>query len=628
MFRRLRAKPAALTREAERMAGKMLNEAVEGLGDAAEGLKDLGEHLKTDPIPPLYRELRSYDRAKLRADLVAGATVALTTIPQAIGFALVAGLPVEAVLACAVVGGAVCAVFASSRHVVFGPTNTISIITAGLLAALPDSALTSLQKVLVFGCLVGFIQLGAGLLKLGTLTQFVSRTVIIAYAAGVAVLIAAGQMGNLLGIGQPERVDLINIALHLVERLVTLDIHPATALTGTASLVALLVLRRLRPGWAEGLLVLAVAAAASHLLRLGEHGVELVSDAGEVAGVMPLFTGFPLSGEGARLVPQVFSAALAAALLGMLEGISITSSLATRSGQRVDPNRELIALGAGNLAAVTFGAMPGSASFARSAVNERAGGRTQLAAVFSSGLLLGIVLLAARWANLIPTATLAALLLVIAWGLFDWERIAIARRATRADGIVFWVTFVSTLFLDLDTAIFAGVGVSLVAFLRKAGRPVLQEYTFNDAGNLAELTGEAQRPHTRVSIIHVEGELFFGAADLFQSQVRALAEDGDIRVFILRMKNARHLDATTVMALLELHDSLRRSGRSLLVSGVTADVARVLANSGAAAAIGPENIFPAEANPTISTKRALERATQLLQAKPGGVRLFYDRPQP
>lgn len=609
------------------MAGKMLTEAVEGLGDAAEGLKDLGEHLKTDPIPPLYRELRAYDRAKLRADLVAGATVALTTIPQAVGFALVAGLPVEAVLACAVVGGAVCALFASSRHVIFGPTNTISIITAGLLASLPDSALTSLQKVLVFGCLIGLIQLGAGLLKLGTLTQFVSRTVIIAYAAGVAVLIAAGQVGNLLGIGQPEQVDLITIALHLVERLVTLDIHPATALVGATSLLALLVLRRARPGWPEGLLVLGGAAAAAYFLGLGARGVELVNDAGEVAGAMPLFTGFPLSGEGARLVPQVFSAALAAALLGMLEGISITSSLATRSGLRVDPNRELLALGAGNLAAVTFGAMPGSASFARSAVNERAGARTQLAGVFSSVGLLAIMLLAARAANFIPTATLAALLIVIAWGLLDWERMAVARRATRADGIVFWVTFVSTLFLDLDTAIFAGVGVSLVAFLRKAGQPMLQEYTFNEAGNLAELTEDRRRPHTRVSIIHVEGDLFFGAADLFQSQVRALAEDQDIRVFILRMKNARHLDATTVMALLELHDSLRRAGRALLVSGVTEDVARVLRDSGALARLGPENVFPAEANPTISTKRALERATQLLQERPSGVRLFYDRPQ-
>lgn len=604
----------------EQVASRVLNTAVEGITDVAD-------YLRTDPIPPIYRELKRYDRKKLKADLVAGATVALMTIPQAIGFALVAGLPVQSVMACAIVGGLICAVLSSSRQLVFGPTNTISIIIAGMLAGLPESSLTDLQKVLVFGCLVGLIQVGAGFLKLGGLTQYVSRTVVVAYSAGVAVLIASGQIGNLLGIGQPEKVDLINIVQHLAVSLVHFEMHPPTALIGASSLLVLLVVRRLRPNWPEGLFVMILGGAAAYFFQLEEWGVRLVRDAGEVAGSMPIFTGFPLSGEGALFVPQVFSAALAAAILGMLEVISITTTLATRSGRRVDPNRELLAMGAGNLGAVTFGAMPGSASFVRSAVNYQGGGQTQFAAVFSSGMLLVIVLAVARFANLIPTAALAAMLMLVAWRLVDWDRMRIVRRATRSDAVVFWTTLVSTLFLDLDTAIFAGVGISLASFLKKASAPVLQEYSFNATGNLAELEDPAQRPHDEISIIHVEGELFFGAADLFQQQVRALAEDEDIRVFVLRLKNARHLDATTVMALLELNASLRDSGRHLLVSGVTDDVERVLRNSGAWDRIGQENIFVAEANPTVSTKRALERAQQILQKKSAGVRIFYDRPQ-
>lgn len=607
-------------RSPEKVAAQVLNTAVEGLSDVAG-------YLKHDPVPPLYREIRRYDRAKLRADLIAAANVALLTIPQAIGFALVAGLPVESVLACAIVGGVFCAIFSSSRHLVFGPTNTISIIVAGLLASLPESGLTPLQKVLVFGCLVGLIQLGAGLLKLGTLTQFVSRTVVIAYAVGVAVRIGSGQIGNLLGIGQPAHMDLISIVRHLVESLVQFSVHAPTALIGTTSLLVLLVMRRLKPSWPESLIVMIVTGAASWGLDLHRYGVETIRDAGEVAGTMPIFTGFPLSGQGALLVPQVFSASLAAAILGMLEAITITTTLATRSGQRVDPNRELIAMGAGNIGAVTFGAMAGSASFVRSAVNHQSGGRTQLSAIYSSGMLLVIVLVVARFANYIPTAALAAMLMLVAWRLVDWERLHIVRNATGSDAVVFWVTFVVTLFLSLDTAIYAGVGISLASFLRKAAAPTLQEYTFNDMGNLTELDDEKQRPHSEISIIHVEGELFFGAADIFQQQVRILAEDQNIRVFILRLKNARHLDATTVMAMLELVDSLRAKGRALLISGVTDDVERVLRNSGAYDKIGAQNIFPAEANPTISTKRALERATEILQTRSANVRIFYDRPQ-
>lgn len=594
---------------------------------ATEGLKDIGEHLKTDPIPPFYRELRRYDTSKLRADLTAGATVAMVTIPQSVGFALLAGIPVEAALTCAIVGGLFCALFTTSRHLVFGPTNTISIIVASALATLYGTDLTALQKVLVIGSLIGFIQIGAGFLKLGNLTQFVSRTVILAYGAGVAVLIVAGQVGNLLGVGQPDQHDLLSVVQQLMEKFLLLEVNLYTAGVGLGSLALLLTLQRLKPNWPTSLLVMLVGGGAALVFGLDKFGVPLVRDSGAVAGTMPLFTGFPLSGQGAKLVPQVFSAALAAAILGMLEAITITKTMATRSGQRIDPNRELMAMGAGNLAATTFGAMPGSASFVRSALNMNSGARTQMAAIFSSGLLLVLVLAVARFTNFIPTAVIAAMLIVLAWHLVDWRRIGIARTATGADNVVFWVTFMATLFLKLDTAIFAGVGISLVAFLRKASMPTLSEYTFNDTGHLAAMGEESRRPNTQISIIHVEGELFFGAADIFQSQVLQMAENDDIKVFILRLKNARHLDATTVMALLELRESLEGQGRYLLVSGMSRDVARVLRNSGAMLKLGENNVFPTEANPTISTKRAMERAIELLQTKHPGVRLFYDRPQ-
>ncbi len=603
-------------------ATKVFNEAVEGLADFAD-------YLRLDPIPPAWRELKRYSIAKLRRDALAGLTVAIVTIPQAIGFALVVGIPVQAVLVTAIIGAAFCALFSSSRHLVFGPTNTISIILAGALVTVAAVPLTALQKVLVIGCLMGAFQLAAGLFKLGNLTHFISRTVIIAYSTAVGILIAVGQISNLVGLGSPTDVSLPGTVRHILDGLVHLDFNPMTAGVGCASLLLLILIRRLKPNWPDGLIMLAAFGALAVFYGLSDFGVPLVRDAGEVAGQMPLFVGFPLNEEGLKLVPQVASAALAAAILGMLEAISISKTLAARSGQVVNPNQELIGMGIGNLASTAFGAMPGSASFVRSSVNYLSNAATQFSSVLGSGAVLVILLLIASWVNFIPVAALAAFVIMISIKLINPEQIRIVCRATRSDAIVFWTTLLAALFLKLDTAVYVGIGTSLMLFLRKASAPSLVEYGFNEQGQLSQLEETRERTNSAISIVHVEGELFFGAADLFQEQVRYLADAGGIRVVILRMKNARHLDATSVMSLLQLHEYLRKTERHLLISGINPDVERVLQASAAYAKIGAENIFPAEANLTMSTKRALLRASQLLQQtgakQKAEVRIFYDR---
>lgn len=601
-----------------------------------EDLTEVAEHrltgikaqIRANLVPPLLRQLRGYPAEQLRADALAALTVAVVTIPQAIGFALIVGLPVQAVVATAVIGGFVCSLYSSSRHLVFGPTTTISIILAGTLVSLGDVPLTSLQKVLILGCLIGLIQLVAGLARLGQLAQFISRTVVIAYTTAVGILIAAGQTGNLLGVGAGSDVSLPGTIRHLVVSFVTLDFNQVTAAVGAASFALVLAFRRLRPSWPDGLLVLGAATAAAWSLDLGRFGVTVVGDLGAVAGSMPIFVGFPLNQEGLALVPRVFSAALAVALLGMLEAVSIAKSLATRSGERILPDQELIGMGLGNITATAFGAMPGSASFLRSATQLQSGGRTQFATVLASVGVLATVIVISPVLNHIPVAALAAYLVAIALRLIRPHDIMVARRATRADAAVFWVTLIAALFLQLDTAIYVGVGFSLMLFLQKASAPTLVEYAFNSQGDLAEIDAPGERNNPQVSIVHVEGDLFFGAADIFQDGIRRLAADPNIRIFILRMKNARHLDATTVMALGQLHEYLQSQGRHLLMSGVHGDVAVVLKRSGLARRIGLENIFPAEDNPTLATKRALQRAKELLPGVKTDVRLFYNKPPP
>ena len=590
---------------------------------AGRRLTGIGEQIRANLIPPIWRERLNYNRDKLRADVIAALTVAVVTIPQAVGFALIVGLPVSAVLATAVVGALVCACFSSSHHLVFGPTNTISIILAGAVLGL-DVPLPPLAKVLLLGGLIGLCQLAAGLARLGQATQFISRTVIIAYTTAVGILIAVGQVANLFGIPRAPAVSLPGTLRHLAASFWALNLNPATAIVGVTSFFLIFVLRRWRPQWPDGLMVLGLAGGASALLRLGGRGVPLVGDLGTTGG-LPLLVGFPLNADSLWLLPRVTSAALAIALLGMLEAVAIAKTLAARSGQRIDPNQELIGMGLGNLAATAFGAMPGSASFLRSAANLQSGGRTQFATVFSSCFVLGLVLLIAPLLGYIPVSALAAYLISIALRLFDPTQIRIARRSTRSDAAVFWITLLATLFLELDTAIYTGIGVSLVFFLQKAGAPSLVEHAFDQSGQLAQIAAPAGRNHPQVSIVHVEGDLFFGAADLLQDGVRRLADDQNIRVFILRMKNARHLDATTVLALGQLLDFLRDQDRHLLVSGASIDVSGVLDRSGLARRIGVENIFPAEENPTLATKKALLRAQALIGEKPE-LRVFYQQP--
>jgi SulP family sulfate permease len=615
------------------VASKVINQAVEGLTDVAD-------YLRLDPVPPFWRQIRVYSLDKLKADAFAGLMVAIVAIPQALAFALIAGLPVETVLTASVIGSLFFSLWSSSRHTVFGPTNTISVILASALAATAAIPLNALQKVVMLAFMIGVVQLGAGVFKLGNLSHFISRTVIVAYSTGAAVLIVAGQLTNFLGIARPDNISLPGVLRHVISSLAHFRIQPISLGIGAAALLLMLWLRKRRQAWPEGLLVLglfgALTAAWEYTcghtfipdeLSLSGLGVKLVRDVGEVSGTLPLFQGFPIE-HALTFIPQVSSIALAAALLGMLETLTIAQTMASRSGQKINPNQELMSAGLGNLFCSAFGTMACSSSFLRSAIAFESRGATQLGPMLSSVFLLAIIMATAALVNFIPVTALAAYIILLAIRLAASPESRIVRRATSADALVFWVTLSATLFLSLDTAIYIGMGLSLALFLHKAAAPSLVEYSFNAQGQLSRLEGKEGRSNPAIAIVHVEGELFFAAADLFQEQIRQMAEDPNLRAVILRMKNARHLDATSVISLLQLHDFLTTTQRHLIISGLDEELMQVLRRSGALDRIGADNIFPAEANLTLSTKRALQRATQLIglsKSQRPELRIAYDR---
>jgi len=588
---------------------------------------------------PFIADLRHYSWAKLHSDLIAGATLTLVSIPQAIGFALILGLPPTSVILSVVIGGFISALFFSSHHHVFGPTTSVSLITATAIAANSGLGLDPLPLAAYLAFLVGVVQCLAGLLNFGEITKFISRSVVVAYTAAIGILLITSQLPNFLGFGVPAGQRFVTVLTDVWAALARVNISAWAIGIGVLTLVIFEGIKRYKKTWPEALIGLATLGCFSylidyyHLFGLKRMPFRLVQDEGALMAAFPKFSGLPGWHAQLQMLPALASTAIAVAIIGMLEATAITKSLAAKSGQHLDPNQELIGMGAGNIAVGLFGLTPGSSSFTRSAVNYQSGAATQLSSMLSSVIVLLILLFVTPVFNYIPVAALAAHLMRVGYKLINQQQVRVAVRSTRSDAVVFIVTLGAAFFLRLDTAIYVGIGVALALFLQKTSTPTLVEYAFNESGVLAELADPDKRANPQISIIHIEGDLFFGAADLFQEHIRRQAENQNIRVFILRMKNARHLDATTVMAMESLHDYLSQTGRHLLISGCNADVLRVLRRSGLLAQIGEGNVFPAEINLTMSTKRALQRASQLLKeegtsGQKADVRIFYDRKQP
>lgn len=584
---------------------------------------------------PFIDEFRHYSWEKLRRDLIAGATLTLVSVPQAIGFALILGLPPMTVIMTVVIGGFFSALFFSSHYHVFGPTTSVSLITAATIASDLNLGLHPLALAAYLAFLIGVAQFLAGLLNFGEITKFISRSVVIGYTTAIGVLLMVSQSPNFLGFHEPAGQSFLTVISDVGTALHAIHISWWAIGIGFLTLAIFEGIQKWRKSWPEALVGLAVLGIAArifaelvsryHIFGLQQVPFLMVQNEGALSAQIPKLAWLPPWHQQLVLLPHLATTAIAIAIIGMLEATAITRSLAAKSGQHLDPNQELLGMGAGNIAAGLFGMPPASSSFTRSAVNYQSHAASQLSSMLSSVVVLLILFFLTPVFNYIPIAALAAHLMRVGYKLINRPQIRVACRSTRSDAAVFLITVAAALFLKLESAIYIGIGTAIVLFLQKTSSPSLVEYTFTETGQLGEVPAGSKRTNPQISIIHVEGALFFGAADVFQEHIRHLTEDSNIKVFILRMKNARHLDASTVMALENLHDFLRRKERFMIFSGCNEEVMRVLKNSGLLKQVGPENVFPAEANLTMSTKRALKRATDLLQTRQADVRLFYER---
>jgi len=580
-----------------------------------------------DPFP-LKRSLRGYGKRSFLADLRAGVTVALLDIPQGMAYALIAGLPLQYGITCSAVASLVGPLLASSRQTIFGSTNATAFMVFSYFAAYPQLDQLSMMPLLVF--MTAALLIAGAFLRVADLTQFISRTVVVAYVTGASILIIVNQLPVLLGIPaevlQASGKLVITFPGHVHRILTHLDQASWLSIAFSAlTFGCFMGIKRQMPRWpAFAATIIVISLLALIPAAFGLHVPTFRNATFSWDELLPPFPDFVSSGALAD-ASRLFGLALALAFLATLENSAMSKTLASRSNHRVDPNQDMLALGASNLACAYLSGMTASCSLTRSALNSASGARTGFASMWN-GLccLIGALTLGGAVAH-IPRAALATLVVCVAASLFNKRHILISINATRSDALVFVVTLLATLMLPLHVAIFVGIGVSIVLYLRKASRPSLVEYEFNEEGHLTEAK-QGGRQHPAISIVHVEGELFFASADLFRTQIqRSCAADPNLRIVILRLKNARHLDATCAMAIEDLVRALRHEGRDLIISGVVKDLYRVLKDSGLVEVVGKDNIFPVSpANPNLATRNALRRAQQILGIKDAEVRIYFD----
>lgn len=543
-------------------------------------------------------QLRVYARQHLSADLVAGLTVAVVAIPQSMAFAIIAGLNPIYGLYTSVVTTAVVSALGKSSVLSSGPTNALSLVVASTLAPFAPNG-DELARLFTLTLLVGVFQLLMGVLKLGDVSRYVSNAVMVGFITGAGVLIAVGQLGNLLGVTVPRGADAFTTLASVVNSLPDVNVNALGVGLLTAWLVVGLRRTRLKAG--ASLLAVIIVALGVAALGLRDADVRLVGDIAEIPRALPAFTVFrPL--DVSELAPK----ALALALLGLVQSVSLVQSLAYTRREPVHPSREFIAQGMGNVAGAFFQCMPGGGSLSRTAVNLAAGARTRMAGVFSAAFVAAVLLSFAPLAEHIPLPALAGLLIFTAADLMNWQRVALTWRTAPTSRAVFLVTFVATLIFPLEYSIYLGALLSILNYLQASSHPQITRLVPVD-GSFREVPLPSRFPSHHPILISVTGYLHFAAIHDIEEKLNALS-DIDEPIIILRLRSTDLLGSTAISFLEALHKLIAEHNGALILCGVEPGVARTLRRSGLLDKLGEQNVFYASDMLLESTRQAFERA--------------------
>ncbi|MCE8042338.1 SulP family inorganic anion transporter [Halomonas daqingensis] len=506
---------------------------------------------------PCLTWLPDVGRRTLRADLMAGLTGAVIVLPQGVAYALIAGLPPQYGLYGAIVIAIVSALFGSSRHLVSGPTAALSIVVFSVVSGVvsPESP-EFIPYVITVTLLAGIFQLGLGIAKLGGLVNFISHTVVVGFTTGAAVLIATSQLRHFFGLDIPSGQPFLTTITMVVQQLPTMN--PWVVLVGCVTLLTSLLVSRYRPAWPSMLVAMLVGSILAWSIGGAERGITMV---GALPASLPPFSMPVFSLDTLRMLA---SGALAVAIIGLIEAVSIGRAISSRTGHRIDGNQEFIGQGLGNIVGSFFSCYAGSGSFTRSAANYQAGACTPLSVVFAATLVLITMMLAPGLTSHLPMPAMAAIVLLIAWKLVDIKQIREVIITSRSEAAILAVTFSSTLILALEFAIYLGVLLSLGLYLKRTARPPL--VPVKPELDMAHRSGGKPckncEQYDNLRILRVDGSLFFGAVDHVRLSLDRHTEDG-CRHIVLVGHGVNFIDYAGAELLVEQDARLRALGGKL-----------------------------------------------------------------
>jgi SulP family sulfate permease len=516
-----------------------------------------------------------YGLVDLRADIMSGLTVAIVALPLSMAIAIASGVTPDRGLYTSIVGGFIVSALGGSRFQIGGPAGAFIVLVSATVMQ------HGLDGLILATAISGVILLTIGLLQLGTFIKYIPYPVTIGFTAGIAVIIFASQVKELLGL------TIDNEPGALVAKLVAIWHALPTANGAAVFLTALTIgvivgLRRYRPHWPAFIIAVAVASAGATLSGLS---VETIGT--RFGGIPQSFPAPHLPVLSISKIIEVLPSALSFALLGCIESLLSAVVADSMTGRRHRSNCELVAQGIANVASALFGGICVTGNIARTATNVRSGARGPVSGMLHSVFLLLFILVAAPLASYIPLATLAAVLAVVAWNMAERHAAATLLRASRGDAVVLLATFLLTIFRDLTTGILAGFGIGALLFLHRMAQAVEVENArpVVEADKPDSVNGNGRRPYDvgmatdpDVVVYRISGAFFFGAAATVAAALDRIAEHP--RAYVIDFSAVPIVDSTAAATVEGFVRKARRQGAAVYISGAAAPIRRVLLTYG------------------------------------------------
>lgn len=533
-------------------------------------------------IPKLFTVLKTYNRAQFYRDLSSGTIVGIVALPLAIAFGIASGVSPENGLITAIIAGFIMSSLGGSRVQIGGPTGAFIVIVYGIVQK------HGFEGLMIATILSGIILLLMGFMKLGTLIKFIPLPIITGFTSGIAIIIFFTQINDLLGLGisglPSEFLEKLPIYIENIQ-----NFNIQAIILSCVCILIITLLPRITKKVPATVIALIVGTSAAYFLNLDVETIG--SRFGEISGSIPA-PGLPgITYEKVySLIGPSFTIAILAAIETLLSAVVADGMI----GGRHRSNMELIANGAANLVAPLFGGIPATGAIARTVTNIKNGGRTPIAGIVHSVVLLLIMLFFGKYAGAIPMCVLAAILVIVAYNMSEWREFIAQLKMPKSDVTVLLTTFSLTILFDLTIAIEVGMILSALLFMKRMAQVTnvgIIKKEFDDRSVIND-SGEDQISTEvipdGVIIYEVNGPFFFGAASKFKEASRIVNEN--IRVMILRLRNVPAIDATGLNTIEDFYNDCRKSGCVLILSGIHAQPLFAAEKSGLIQKIGAENI--------------------------------------